>query len=371
MQLLRRHPWGDLGLISLDVARGIRGFFQWNYFPKRGILHTMKLSIGIVGLPNVGKSTLFRTITKQQVNIANYPFCTIDPNVGVVAVPDLRLDKLAEISKSVKKIPAVVEFYDIAGLVKGAYKGEGLGNQFLSHIRDVKVIVQVLRVFPSEDIIHVEKSVDPLRDLDIINTELIFKDLETVEKRWKKAESEIKTGGKEAAKNFETLKKIKERLDAGRLIVDFANESIVRELQLLTAKKQLCLLNGKPEHISEDLVKNLKERGIEHIAADLETSVDVPSLITAAYRVLDLISFFTTGEDETRAWTIEKGAKAPQAAGAIHTDFEKKFIRAEVVHYDKFMEASGWNHAKQKGWIRLEGKEYAMNDGDITVIRHG
>ena len=330
----------------------------------------MKLSIGIVGLPNVGKSTLFKIITKNDVNIANYPFCTIDPNVGVVTVPDERLDKLAALSKSAKKIPAIVEFYDIAGLVRGAYKGEGLGNQFLSHIREVNAIVEVLRCFGGEEIIHVENSVDPLRDMEIINSELILKDLDTVEKRLKKAEAESHSGSKEAIKNVQVLKEIKARLDSGKLIMDFADQLIVKEMQLLTAKKQLYLLNGQPDDIPQKLKDAVKELGADYVIVDLVTAQEIPELITAAYKILNLISFLTTGEDETRAWTIEKGSKAPQSAGAIHTDFEKKFIRAEVINWQKLLEVGGWTQAKTKGLIRAEGKEYVVQDGDVVVIRH-
>ncbi len=331
----------------------------------------MKLSIGIVGLPNVGKSTLFKILTKSDVNIANYPFCTIDPNVGVVTVPDERLEKLNTMSHSAKKIPAIVEFYDIAGLVKGANKGEGLGNQFLTHIRDVKAIVEVLRCFKGEEVIHVENSVDPLRDLEIINTELILKDLEAVEKRMKKSEGEAKTGIKEAQKNFEVLQKIKIKLDKGERVKEFSHEPIVQEMQLLTAKKQLYLLNGRPEDVSDALKKKIAEMNAEYIVIDLSAVAEIPELTTAAYRILNLISFFTTGEDETRAWTIEKGSKAPQAAGVIHTDFEKKFIRAEVCAYDDFIQSGGWTTAKQKGLLRVEGKDYIVKDGDIVEIRHG
>lgn len=330
----------------------------------------MKLSIGIVGLPNVGKSTLFKIITKNDVNIANYPFCTIDPNVGVVTVPDERLDKLATLSKSAKKIPAIVEFYDIAGLVRGAYKGEGLGNQFLSHIRDVNAIVGVLRCFGGEEIIHVENSIDPLRDMEIINAELILKDLDTVEKRLKKAEAESHSGNKEAIKNVQTLGNVKSKLVKGELITEFANEPIVKEMQLLTAKKQLYLLNGKPEDVPQKLIDAIKALGADYVVVDLATAQEIPELITAAYKILNLISFITTGEDETRAWTIEKGSKAPQAAGAIHTDFEKKFIRAETIEWCKLIEAGGWTQAKTKGLIRAEGKEYVVQDGDVMVIRH-
>lgn len=333
----------------------------------------MKLSIGIVGLPNVGKSTLFKAITKNEVLIANYPFATIDPNVGIVAVPDERLDTLANLSKSKKKIPAVVEFYDIAGLVRGAYKGEGLGNQFLSHIREVNAIVMVLRCFQSTEIIHVENSVDPLRDMEIINTELMMKDLDTIEKAWKKTEGEAKTGKKEAIKKLELLKTIKSALESGtlanQLSVDF---SALSDLSLLTAKKQIYLLNGSAADVSDELKNKIKDLRADYIIADLSAAeLNLAPLIQKAYEVLGLISFFTTGEDETRAWTIKSETKTPQAAGAIHSDFEQKFIRAEVVNWKKLLEAGGWTQAKNKGWLRLEGKDYIVQDGDVVVIRHG
>ncbi|OGY62375.1 MAG: hypothetical protein A2745_02160 [Candidatus Harrisonbacteria bacterium RIFCSPHIGHO2_01_FULL_44_13] len=336
----------------------------------------MKLSIGIVGLPNVGKSTLFKALTKIEVNIANYPFATIDPNVGVVSVPDERLDKLAELSKSVKKIPAVVEFYDIAGLVKGANKGEGLGNQFLSHIRETQAIVEVLRCFPAGEIIHVENSVDPIRDMEIINAELALKDLETIEKVWKKVEGEAKTGKKEAQKDLEVFKKAKEVLESGKSLWNSVHSDVLenvrmKELNLLMAKKQIYLLNGRPNDAPPELIQKIKDSGADYIIADLSADMDLSPLIKKAYAVLDLISFFTTGEDETRAWTIKKGAKSPQAAGVIHTDFEKKFIRAEVINWQRLLESGGWGQAKSKGWIRLEGKEYEFKDGDVVVIRHG
>jgi ribosome-binding ATPase YchF (GTP1/OBG family) len=332
---------------------------------------SMKLSIGIVGLPNVGKSTLFKIVTKNDVNIANYPFCTIDPNVGIVPVPDERLDKLAEMSKSAKKIPAVVEFYDIAGLVKGASVGEGLGNKFLSHIREVSAIVEVLRVFEGGEIIHVENSVDPIRDMEIINTELILKDVETVDKRLDSASAEARGGKKEAIKEVEILKKAKEMLSKGGMLQALRNESAIRGLQLLTAKPQIYLLNGKPEDVSEELKNKIASLGASYVIADLSKATDVAELIKATYKILGLISFFTTGEDETRAWTIEIGSSAPQAAGAIHSDFEKKFIRAEVINWQKLLEAGSWAAARQKGWIRTEGKEYIFVDGDVTEIKHG
>jgi ribosome-binding ATPase len=336
----------------------------------------MKLSIGIVGLPNVGKSTLFKALTKNEVNIANYPFATIDPNIGVVTVPDERLDKLAEMSNSKKKIPAVVEFYDIAGLVKGANKGEGLGNQFLNHIRETNAIVEVLRCFPAGEIIHVENTVDPIRDLEIINSELALKDLETIERNFKKLEGEAKAGNKEAQKSLEAAKTVKEALERGEWLFQEKYQAAlenpkVKELNLLTAKPQIYLLNGGPEDVSEDLKNKIKSLEADYIVLDLSKEIKLDELTKKAYEILGLISFFTTGEDETRAWTIRNGAKAPEAAGAIHSDFEKKFIRAEVVNWQKLLEAGSWPKAKQKGWLRLEGKEYVAQDGDVMEIRHG
>lgn len=335
----------------------------------------MKLSIGIVGLPNVGKSTLFKALTKQSVNIANYPFATIDPNVGVVSVPDERLEKLNEMSGSEKKIPAVVEFYDIAGLVKGANKGEGLGNQFLSHIRDVKAIVQVVRCFPASEIIHVEEGVDPTRDIEIINTELILKDLDTLDKRLSKLEGEARTGDKQKVKDFETLKKVRETLDNGILAFNLGKgiilEPVVSELNLLTAKSQIYLLNGKESDVSDKLRGKIKSLNSDYLIADLGSEDSVEALIKKAYEVLNLISFFTTGEDESRAWTIERGTLAPQASGVIHTDFENKFIRLDVVNWQKLLETGSWVKAKEKGLIRTEGKEYEVEDGDVVVVKHG
>ncbi len=331
----------------------------------------MKLSIGIVGLPNVGKSTLFKLITKNEVNIANYPFCTIDPNIGVVAVPDERVLKLAAMSKSAKKIGAVVEFYDIAGLVKDASKGEGLGNKFLSHIRECSAICEVLRCFSSGEIIHVENSVDPLRDLSIINTELMLKDLETVEKRIVSAGAEARGGKKEAIKELESLAKAKALLVAGELLTSLRLDPAIQSLQLLTAKPQIYLLNGKPEDVPTALTEKIRSLGATSVVADLSAAVELPGLIQEAYNILNLMSFFTTGSDETRAWTIARGSKAPQAAGVIHTDFEKKFIRAEVINWQKLLEAGSWSAARQKGWLRLEGKDYVFQDGDVTEFRHG
>ena len=341
---------------------------------------SQKVSIGIVGLPNVGKSTLFRLLTNQEINVANYPFATIDPNVGVVPVPDERLDKLAEISKSKKKIPAVVEFYDIAGLVKGANKGEGLGNKFLSHVRECAAIVHVVRCFPSSEIIHVEGDTNPIRDVDVILTELTLKDLETVEKRLHKAETDARTGKKEEILLRDKLRATKETLDKGEpLFVSGFSEGekndtwrkTMKELGLLTAKPHMFLLNGEESDVTEELKSKIKDMGADYLVADLHDQNAVPKLIQKAYSTLNLISFFTTGEDETRAWTIQKGSKAPEAAGAIHTDFEEKFIRAETIFWEKLLEAGGWNEARQKGWLRIEGKEYEVQDGDTIVVRHG
>ena len=249
----------------------------------------MKLSIGIVGLPIVGKSTLFKILTNTQVNIANYPFCTIDPNVGIATVPDERVEKLSALSKSKKKIPAVVEFYDIAGLVRGANQGEGLGNQFLSHIREVNAIVEVLRCFKGEEIVHVENSVNPLRDMDIINTELILKDLDSIETRIKKLEGEAKTGNKDSVKNLEIIKKIKAKLDEGKLTTEFAHEAIAREFQLLTSKRQLYRLNGKAEDVSQELIEKIKSLGADYVISDLSEVNAVPDLIRGAYKILNLI----------------------------------------------------------------------------------
>lgn len=355
------------------------------------------LSIGIVGLPNVGKSTLFKLLTKQEVNIANYPFATIDPNVGVVAVPDLRLQKLAEMSHSKKIIPAVVEFYDIAGLVKGANKGEGLGNQFLSHIREVNAIVQVVRCFPASEIVHIEEKIDPIRDIETVNTELILKDLETAERRLSKLEGEARTGDKNKIKDLEIIKKIREGLNQNILAINIdknlLDEPVIKELNLLTAKPQIYLLNGSEADATEDLRNKVYDLRADYLVVDLSKAENLDSLIQRAYEILGLISFFTTGEDETRAWTIYRATKAPQAAGVIHTDFEKKFIRAEVINWQKLLEAgqsspstgastelsrmsSGqqpntWAVAKQKGLLRTEGKEYLVRDGDVLEIRHG
>ena len=267
-----------------------------------------------------------------------------------------------------------MEFYDIAGLVKGANKGEGLGNQFLSHIREVNAVVEVVRCFESGEIIHIENKVDPLSDIDTVNTELILKDLEIVEKRIAKLEGEARTGDNKKIKDFETIKKIQDGLNKNILAInldaELINEPVIKDLNLLTAKPQIYLLNGAPEDVSEELKAKIKSLQADYLISDLAADQNVNELIKKAYGMLGLISFLTTGEDETRAWTIRKEAKAPEAAGAIHTDFENKFIRAEAINWEKLLEAGGWVKAKQKGLIRIEGKDYEVQDGDVMEIRH-
>ncbi|MFH1610475.1 MAG: redox-regulated ATPase YchF [Patescibacteria group bacterium] len=350
----------------------------------------MSFKIGIVGLPNVGKSTLFQALTKNPVDAANYPFCTIDPNVGVVEIPDSRLEKLTDISKSEKTTPTVIEFVDIAGLVKNAHKGEGLGNQFLSHIREVDAIVEVLRDFEDTNITHVEGNIDPGRDKSIIHLELVMADLQTVEKRLEKLNKEAKTGNKETLKLLNILNKLKETLDQGKLASDAnLNEEeldLFRDLNLLTLKSIMYIFNVNEEKLknipkgednkifidakleaelaelsSEEAREYLQEIGIEKTGLD--------NLITTSYKILKLITFFTSGKKESRAWTVEENTKAPQAAGKIHTDFEKGFIRAEVCDYDNYIANNGELGAKEKGLIRIEGKDYEIKDGDVIYFR--
>lgn len=336
-----------------------------------------KIEIGIVGLPNVGKSILFNILTKQSVTSANYPFATIDPNVGIVPVPDERLSKLTEISGSKETIPTVVEFYDIAGLVRGANKGEGLGNKFLAHIRETHAIVHLVRCFENDNIIHVDGGIDPIRDIDTIEHELILKDLETVEKHIGNVEGKAKTGDKEAKLELEILQRTKAILEEERLISssdlveDEKSKNTLKHLQLLTDKPQLFLFNGNEEDVSDDLKEKVNKMGFEYIVVDLQNVQEVPELIKASYKTLDLITFLTTGEKESRAWTVEKGATAPKAAGVIHTDFEKNFIRVEVVPYEKLIDAGSWNKAKERGDMMLKGKDYVMQDGDVVYFRIG
>ncbi len=362
------------------------------------------MKLGIVGLPNVGKSTLFNSLTRAGAESANYPFCTIDPNVGVVSVPDHRLDVLGEMYHTKKIVPAVIEFVDIAGLVKGASRGEGLGNQFLANIREVDAIVHVVRCFEDSNIVHVDGSIDPLRDIETINLELIFSDLEILERRAAKT-AKMARNDKAAAKELEFLKRLEAHLEENKMVKTFRAENEdeaawLSEYHLLTAKPVIFAANVSEDDLPDDGASNVGVQAVRDYAQREECEVFVvcaqieqeiaeldeeekkmfledlgleepglEKLIKASYSLLGLISFLTAGEPEVRAWTIRKGTKAPQAAGKIHSDFERGFIRAEIVGYDDLMACGTHAAAKEKGLVRLEGKEYVVQDGDIILFR--
>ncbi|MCR5291908.1 MAG: redox-regulated ATPase YchF [Eubacterium sp.] len=362
------------------------------------------MKLGIVGLPNVGKSTLFNSLTKAGAESANYPFCTIDPNVGIVAVPDERLDVLTKMYNSAKTTPAVIEFVDIAGLVKGASKGEGLGNQFLSNIRETDAIVHVVRCFEDDDVIHVEGTVDPIRDIETINYELILADMDVLERRIAKT-IRVARNDKAAAKELDMQNRIKDHLGEGKLaktleITDEEELAWFKEYNLLTAKPVIFAANISEEEMADEGANNEYVKKVREYAAETDCEVFTVSakmeeeiselddeekkefladmglaesgldkLIKASYRLLGLISYLTAGETESRAWTITKGMKAPQAAGKIHSDFERGFIKAEVVSYNDLIESGTMQAAKEKGLVRQEGKEYVVQDGDVILFK--
>ncbi len=361
------------------------------------------MKLGIVGLPNVGKSTLFNSITKAGAECANYPFCTIEPNVGVVPIPDKRIEELAKLYNSEKKTYATIEFVDIAGLVKGASKGEGLGNQFLANIRETDAIVHVVRCFEDSNIVHVDGSIDAIRDIEVINMELIFADIETLEKRLSKVKH-LMNNDKEAKVENEVLESLKKHLEGGNPAITFDRnedtEKYVNDLNLLTDKKVIYACNVSEDDIANDGINNEQVKKVKEYAAkhNFETFVlcakveeelagladdekneflkelglkesGLDKLVAASYRLLNLMSFLTAGEKETRAWTITIGTKAPKAAGKIHTDFEKGFIKAEVVNYKDLLELGSLAKAKEKGLVRMEGKDYVVQDGDVILFR--
>ena len=362
------------------------------------------MKLGIVGLPNVGKSTLFNSLTKAGASAANYPFCTIDPNVGVVAVPDNRLKALSKLYNSKKTTPATIDFVDIAGLVKGASKGEGLGNQFLSNIRECDAIVHVVRCFSDDNVIHVDGSVDPLRDIETINLELIFSDIEILERRIAKT-AKSATNNKELKKELEVLKELKGILESGKMASSFSSDDeevldFVKSIGLISYMPVIYAANVSEDDLANDAADNKYVQTVRDFANDANSKVFVvcakieeeiseldddekteylealgikesglDKLIKASYDLLGLLSYLTSGEDETRAWTIKKGTKAPQAAGKIHSDFERGFIKAEVINYKDLLDLGSASLAKEKGLMRLEGKDYVVQDGDVILFR--
>jgi hypothetical protein len=354
----------------------------------------MSLTIGIVGLPNVGKSTLFKTLTKKEILIANYPFATIDPNVGVVLVPDERVDELAELSNSKKKIFATVDFVDIAGLVKGASEGEGLGNKFLANIREVDAVLYVLRAFKNPDIVNTQQDVNPLRDKEILDIELILKDLETVNKRIDGLQGDVRQNKKEAIKENNVLQKAKDFLSQEKVLIEQTlneeEKEILKSFQLLTFKPRLYLLNGNEEEVDKNILEIFNKNNWKYLIIDIQNEFEAEGmsredrkelglpelsetdvLVKKSYELLDLITFLTTGEDETRAWTIKQGDTAPIAGSVIHSDFEDKFVKAEVIFWKDLIDAGGYPKAREQGKLRTEGKEYVVKDGDVIEFKHG